>query len=396
MLGSAEAIDSTQRSSARYFQRPDNGYVTYDPTRTSLAGLAGQLTLNKHGGGNWRFSAGADTRSPGFETNDIGYQRDADRTIAFAWANRRWLKPGKVFREFNLNFNEWAAWDYGGNRLNQGGNINFYFALLNYWHAYSGINRELGGWSNDALRGGPAIRRPGNLNGWAGLFNDERKALHFGLNGSFTRGGEQSSWYYEFGPFVRLRPASNADLQVSPSFSRGLDRTQYLQTQGALGTTHYLFGELKQTTVNLTFRSNVTFTPNLSLQAYAQPFVASGQYLAFKQVSDPRAPHYADRFDRFGPARLIRQGANVGVDLDRDGVTDIDLGTPDFSYLSFRSNLVLRWEYAPGSTLFLVWQHGRSDSTADGVFHLGTSLEHLFRSDAHNAFVVKLNYWLSL
>ena len=147
VLGSPEAIDATQRSSARYFQRPDNDYLTYDPTRTALSGFAGQLVLNKHAGDRWRFGAGIDTRSPGFEVNDIGYQRDADRTIQFTWLNRRWLKPGKVFRRFNLNFNQWTAWSYGWDRMGVGGNVNFHFELLNYWGGYGGINRQLGGLS---------------------------------------------------------------------------------------------------------------------------------------------------------------------------------------------------------------------------------------------------------
>ena len=158
----------------------------------------------------------------------------------------------------------------------------------------------------------------------------------------------------------------------------------------------HLFGDLEQTTVNLTLRGNATFTPELSLQVYAQPFVASGDFTGFKRVSDPRAARFADRFEVFEADRLMVQTGEVGVDLDRDGQVDLDLGNPDFSYLSFRSNVVLRWEYLLGSTLFLVWQHGRSYDNHDGTFNLGSSLDQLFRSDARNTFVVKLNYWLSL
>ncbi|MBI2403626.1 MAG: carbohydrate binding family 9 domain-containing protein [Gemmatimonadetes bacterium] len=394
--GSPEAIDETQRSSARYFQRPDNDYVTYDRTRTSLSGFAGQFIFNKHAGGNWRFGFGVDTRSPGFEVNDIGYQREADRTIQFTWLNRRWLQPGKLFRRFNLNFNQWTAWTYGWDRLAVGGNLNVNYTLLNYWGGYFGINRESDGLTPGALRGGPAFLRPGGINGWGGFYSDDRKAFRLGLNGSFWRGDENAGWYYGWGPNVSWRPATNVDLRLSPSVSRNADRWQYLDTQDALGSTHYLFGELEQTTVNLTLRGNVTFTPDLSLQVYAQPFVASGDFTTFKQVSDPRAERFADRFDVFGTDRLIVQDGEVGADLDRNGQVDLDLGNPDFSYLSFRSNLVLRWEYLLGSTLFLVWQHGRGDSNHDGTFDLGSSLDQLFRSDARNTFVVKVNYWLSL
>ncbi|HLB35340.1 MAG TPA: DUF5916 domain-containing protein [Gemmatimonadales bacterium] len=396
VLGSPEAIDETQRSSARYFQRPDLDYVTYDPARTSLSGFAGQFIFNKHAGGNWRFGVGVDTRSPGFEVNDIGYQRDADRSIQFTWINRRWLQPGKVFRRLNINFNQWYGWTYGWDRLALGGNVNLNYTLLNYWGGYLGLNREWDGIATGALRGGPAFIRPGGTNGWGGFYSDDRKAFRLGLNGSFWRGDENAGWYYGFGPDIAWRPASNVDLSVSPNLSRNVDRWQYLDTQDALGSTHYLFGELEQTTVNLTVRGNATFTPELSLQVYAQPFVASGDFTGFKRVSDPRAARFADRFEVFEADRLMVQTGEVGVDLDRDGQVDLDLGNPDFSYLSFRSNVVLRWEYLLGSTLFLVWQHGRSYDNHDGTFNLGSSLDQLFRSDARNTFVVKLNYWLSL
>jgi hypothetical protein len=396
VLGSPEAIDETQRSSARYFQRPDLDYVTYDPARTSLSGFAGQFIFNKHAGGNWRFGVGVDTRSPGFEVNDIGYQRDADRSIQFTWINRRWLQPGKVFRRLNINFNQWYGWTYGWDRLALGGNVNLNYTLLNYWGGYLGLNREWDGIATGALRGGPALIRPGGTNGWGGFYSDDRKAFRLGLNGSFWRGDENAGWYYGFGPDIAWRPASNVDLSVSPNLSRNVDRWQYLDTQDALGSTHYLFGELEQTTVNMTVRGNATFTPELSLQVYAQPFVASGDFTGFKRVSDPRAARFADRFEVFEADRLMVQTGEVGVDLDRDGQVDLDLGNPDFSYLSFRSNVVLRWEYLLGSTLFLVWQHGRSYDNHDGTFNLGSSLDQLFRSDARNTFVVKLNYWLSL
>jgi hypothetical protein len=395
--GSPAAIDRTQRSSARYYQRPDNDYVTYDPTRTSLSGYAGNFAFEKRGGGSWRFSTGVDFRSPGFEVNDIGFQRAADRTIQWVWVNRRWLQPGKVFRRFSINANAWNVWNFGWDRLATGANMNFNFQFLNYWGGYGGMNREFGGLSTGALRGGPAFRQPSGLNGWGGFYSDERKRLRIGMNGFYGRQEEDGGWALHVGPDVSWRAASNMDFSFSPSLFRQRDGWQYLQRSSALGTDHYVFGELEQTTASMTFRGNVTFAPNLSVQLYAQPFVSSGDYAGFKQVADPRAARLADRFDEFGPDRLIVSGTDVAVDLDRDGTADIDLGSPDFSYLSFRSNLVLRWEYAPGSTLFVVWQHGRSHGTSDGRFRLGPSLSDLFSdAEARNTFLVKANYWFSL
>lgn len=397
VLGSPAAIDAAQRSSARYFQRPDNDHVTYDPTRTSLNGYAGNISVGKRGGGTWRFSTGVDFRSPGFEVNDLGYQQSADQALQWVWVNKRWLQPGKVFRRFNVNFNQWYVWNFGGDRLNTGGNVNFNWTFLNYWGGYAGFNREGGGLGTGALRGGPALMRPGGWNGWTGLYSDDRKRLRGGVNASAGRQDENGGWWFWMGTGLSWRAASNIDLSVEPSLSRQRDTWQYLTTETALGEAHYLFGGLEQTTASMTLRGNLTFAPNLTLQVYAEPFISSGDYTEFKRVSDPRAPTLAQRFDTFGADRLLAQDGDVSVDLDRDGAADLNLGNPDFSYLSFRSNVVMRWEYASGSSLFVVWQHGRSHYAADGAFRLGQSLDNLFSAaEARNTLLVKVNYWISL
>jgi hypothetical protein len=393
--GSAEAIEDTQTSSAHYYQRPDNDYVTFDPTRTSLSGYAGQFTFGKHAG-NWRFSTGIDTRSPGFEVNDMGFQRDADRTIQFVWLNRRWLQPGKVFRNFNVNFSQYSAWSYGWDRLGLGGNVNTNFTLLNYWSGYFGLAKSFPGLSKTALRGGPAFTEPSSIHSWAGFHSDSRKSVRGGFNTFFSVNDESGSWVYNLSPNISARPATNIDLTFAPSLFRQFDTWQYLDDAEALGTDHYIFGKLEQTTLNMTLRANLTFTPDMSLQVYAQPFVSSGNVVGYRRVADPRADLFEDRFEDFDPSQVTKDDEDVYIDLDRDGASDIELENPDFTFVSFRSNVVLRWEYTLGSTLFLVWQHGREDDYSDGQFRLGQGLSNLFSADQENTFVIKFNYWLSL
>jgi len=159
-----------------------------------------------------------------------------------------------------------------------------------------------------------------------------------------------------------------------------------------------IFARIDQTTVAMTFRANVTFTPTLSLQVYGQPFVSAGRYSSFKRTSaTPRAAAYADRWDVFGADRLIRTtDGDVAVDFDRDGTADVDLGNPNFTVTSFRSNVVLRWEYRAGSTLFLVWQQNRNGYASDGRFTVDGAARSLVGTMPENTFLVKLNYWLSL
>ena len=393
--GSPEAISETQLSSARYYQRPDNTHVTYDPTRTSLSGFASQFVVGKRQG-FVRFSTGFDTRSPGFEVNDAGYQREADRTIQFAWVGLRWTKPGKVFRNFGLNFNQHTVWTHGWERTGTGGNVNGWGEFRNYWEANFGISQNLEALSTNALRGGPAFLRPNTTSMWAGFSTDHRKSLSFGVWGSGFLQPAADTRGFDVGPEVSWRPASNLDLAFSPGFSKQRDTWQYLTQEDVNANREYIFGVLEQTVVSTTFRGNMTFTPSLSLQIYAQPFVATGSYAGYRRVADPKADQFSDRFEDFGPDRVFDDHGDISLDVTGDGTPDINIGNPNFSYLSFRSNVVLRWEYKLGSTLFVVWQHGREGSSTDPNLAFGQGVADMFRLDAHNTFVVKINYWLSM
>ncbi len=394
--GSREALLATQQSSARYFQRPDNDYADVDSTRTSLSGY----DLGINGGrtaGALRWNVNLTARSPGYEVNDLGFMRQTDELGQSVWINRRWLQPGKVFRRFNVNANQWSSYTFGGDRRNLGGNINLNYTLLNYWGGYLGLNRNLGGLDPTVLRGGPGFIRPGTTNGWTGFETDGRKPFRAGVNGwAFA---EDESGSRGFGLSVRFswRPSPNVNLSAAPGVNVNRNNRQYLTRASVAQQSEYLLAGLKQTSASMTFRSDLTVSPTLSLQLYAEPFVSSGSYLSFKRVVAPRAARFADRVQVLGPDRAARDpNGDVLLDVDGNGTQDLVLNNPDFTYLSFRSNVVLRWEYSLGSTFFLVWQHGRSGFDSDGQFRVGDRLGDLFRSPADNVILVKLNYWLGL
>jgi len=398
VLGSEAAIAATQRSSARYFQRPDRDYgPEYDTTLTSLNGYDGLAEFGRIGGGHWRFLTALDVRSPGFEPNDAGYMRDVDQATHVIWVGYREFQPGRVFQNYSINVNYWNAWDFGWDKYQTAGNINGNFTFRNYWGGYFGVEASRGGHSNVTLRGGPSMLRQASLGGWGGLYSDERKRLRGEVNVSGGATAGAGGWYLDISPYLTWRPSGRMDFSAGPSINWNTDDAQWLRGAMALDTTRYLFGRLHQRTVGATLRGNVTFTPTLSLQVYAQPFVTQGHYVEVKQVVAPRAPRYADRFDVFGPDRLTRDAdGNISIDLDRAGGADIHLGNPDFNYVAFRSNVVLRWEYRPGSTLFVVWQQGREGMTSNGVFRFGGAFRDLTRTMPENTFLVKLNYWFSL
>jgi hypothetical protein len=398
VLGSEAAMLRTQRSSARYFQRPDRDYGSaLDSTATSLNGYAGLAEFGKIGGGRWRFLTALELRSPGFEPNDAGYMRDVDQTTHVMWVGYREFRPGRVFQNYGINLNYWNAWDFGWDRYQTSGNINGNFTFRNYWGGYFGFEVSRGGHSNATLRGGPSFLRQSRVGGWGGFSSDERKRLRGEFNSSWGTTEGTGGWYLDLSPYLTWRPSGRMELSAGPGVNWNVDDAQWLGSATALGATRYLFGRLHQRTISATIRGNVTFTPTLSLQIWAQPFVTQGHYADVKQVADSRAARYADRFDVFGSDRLTRDSdGNIAIDLDRNGSSDIDLGNPEFGYMAFRSNVVLRWEYRPGSTLFLVWQQSREDFGTDGTFRSGGAFRDLTRTRPENVFLVKLNYWFSL
>ncbi|GMV06954.1 MAG: hypothetical protein AMXMBFR53_32290 [Gemmatimonadota bacterium] len=388
--GSPEAIDRTQRSAARYFQRPDADHVTYDPTRTSLDGASAFLSFGKIGGGHWRYSTGIHTRTPGFEVNDLGYQRDADSFVNWVWVQYRQDTPQGPFRRWNVNLNGWDAWNYAGDLAGLGGNVNGSFQLANFWSGYAGMNRDLSAHSGRTLRGGPLFKREASTNFWAGLSSDSRKALSVGLNSWGNVREESDSWNGGFSPNLRFRPSGRATFGVGTMIDWNNDDYQWVKRfEGERDD--YLFARIEQRTVGVLFRMDYAFTPTLSLQLYAEPFVSAGKYSEYKRVADPVADRYADRFQVL-PYRV--DDDRVLADVDGDGAEE-DFGRPDFNFQQFRSNAVLRWEYLPGSTLFLVWSQGRNRSVEDGSFDWSHDVRDLFGVAPDNVFMVKLSYWLS-
>ncbi|KPJ93060.1 MAG: hypothetical protein AMS18_06120 [Gemmatimonas sp. SG8_17] len=399
--GSPLAIAETQLSSARYFQRPDASHLRYDDSRTSLSGTSGSFGFAKIGGGHWRGSINSTWISPGFETNDLGFLRQADSWRNSIWVGYREFEPGKMFRRYNLNVNAWNFTTLGGERWATGGNINGSFTLLNYWGGFGGINHETSALNTRVLRGGPAMIYPSGTNWWAGLFSDDRKSVFFevGTWQWFDRERSDAGGYYANAVW---RPAANFRLSLGPEYNWTNDDWQYVTTVDALGSERYVMGVMEQKTVALTTRFEWTFTPDISVQLYAQPFISAGDYTGFSQVTDPKAAEYDDRFDRFGEDRLSYEASTdpespgtYYVDVDADGSQDMAFDDPNFSVREFRSTLVFRWEYVSGSTLFFVWSMNRSAFNFSGKFDPVDDMVSLRTLPGSNIFSIKLNYYLN-
>ena len=368
--GEADAIARIQQNSRHYYQRPDLTSASLDTTRTVLQGGSAAIGISKIGGEHIRFNSNTSFKSPGFDINDIGFMRRADQRTIGNWLQFRNEKPGRWLRSRYINFNEYAGWNSDGDLQYSGGNVNANFNFINNWSVGGGVNVNALGFDDRATRGGPGAYSEGYNTVWMWFNTDNRKAIS--VNG-FNGGGRDGvhSWFRDHDIMMTYRPIAALTVTSGLRISRAVNDAQWtgLVTDAAK---HYVFGRIDQTTVALTERFNFTMTPTLSLQLYAQPFVSAGDYGAFKELVNGRSLSYDARYTPFGYA-----------------------SDPDFNVKSFRTTNVLRWEYKPGSTLFVVWQQARENDAVPGGFEFGRDMRNIFGVAPRNVFLVKLAYWLN-
>jgi hypothetical protein len=370
--GTPGAIGLLQRSSVHYFQRPDADHVELDPTATALRGHTGSVSFGKIAGERTRGNVGIGYQSPGFEPNDLGFVQRTDWIPQNSWLQFKWEKPRRYVRTVRINFNQWAAWNFDGDLLNNGFNFNAHWFFQNQWSTGFGINLNGRSFDDRRTRGGPGVYNNPGWNSWQYMNTNDRKAVSFTWNSSF---GRNPSGYWSFlnvEPGVTLRPASAFSASFAVGLSRNGEDAQWVRNVPIDGGTSYVFAHLDQTTVSMTTRVNYTVRPNLSVQVYAQPFVSAGAYDGYKELVSPRADRHPDRYAPFDYQ-----------------------GNADFNVLSFRTTNVMRWEYRPGSALFVVWQHGRQGFTQRGDFRFGRDFGDVFSTPSNNALLVKLAYWFN-
>ena len=369
--GEPRAIELLQRSNVHSFQRPDAEHVEVDPAATALNGHSGVVNFGKIRGERTRFNLTAAYRSPGFDVNDVGFMQRADGISQNAWFQVRRPRPGRFFRDLNINFNQWSHRNFGGDLISNGGNVNANGSLTSQWSLGGGIAAYGRVLDDRFTRGGPAAYVDGGFNMWQWLNTDERKPVSFHWNMGANRNAD-GSLAWNVNPAIQLRPGSALSAEIGLGFDRNDDERQWVDAVTGADRTHYVFGRLRQRTSSMTFRVNYTLTPDLSVQLYAQPFVSAGAYDSFRELVNGRALRYTDRYATFA--------------YD---------GDPDFRVLSFRTTNVMRWEFKPGSTLFVVWQQGREGFAPDGSFRFRRHYGDVFATPATNTLLVKLAYWLN-
>jgi hypothetical protein len=396
VAGTPERMVSLQTSSRHYFQRPDARCVKVDSGATSLSGFAGRFTLNKQKG-NVMLNSAVGFLSPGFDVNDAGFMNRTDLINGHFILGYKWTKPGKIFRQADMVGAAFQSYDFDGNSIWRG----LFWAgegqLLNYMRMNLVFACNPATVSKFRTRGGPlTLNHPGTEYDFE-FSTDDRKNWVLELEGNryFTT---PEDWWQGLSASLEWKPRDNVSVSAGPGVMWNREFTQWVgefddptavRTYGK----RYVFGEMKQTEISANVRLNWTFTPKLSFQAYIQPLISYGLFSNFKELHRPKS--YA--FDVYDGDRIIH--ANGSYEIDPDGAgpaRSLTFDNPEFDYKSLRGNAVLRWEYRPGSTLYLVWTQSRWDDSYEEPFSFGRSTERLWNARADNIFMLKATYWWSL
>jgi hypothetical protein len=412
IAGDSAAIRRAQQSSARYYQRvgrdetSDGLFDTdFDPTRTSLNGYGWYARVAKETG-NWLFETLQNWRSPGFEANDMGVLSRADYKWMLVNGVRQWTTPGSWYRNIWTTLGAQQQLNYEGDRTDMDVHANFSATFKNFWNTGLFTIYHPTTFDERLTRGGPTVKRYGYVLYSANLNGDSRKPIVWGFNAQVSRPlDNDEGGRVAFYPSITIKPSSSTSLSLSPSFDHDYTAQQFVTSfsdpgaPAGFGGTRYVFGRLEQKTFSLDTRLNATFTPNLTLQLFAQPFLASGHYTSFKEFEKPRSASMI-RYGKDNGSSITKatnESGDTFYTIDPDGsggAAPFTVDNPDFNVRSLRGTAVMRWEYRPGSTLFFVWTQVREGFDTFGDFDLNRDRSALFRDRPTNVFQVKATYWL--
>ena len=396
VTGTQQRILDLQQNSQHYFQRPDSKILKLDSTATSLSGYAGRLTINKQKG-NVFLNTALGVISPGFDVNDLGFLWRTNIINYHFVSGYNWREPTDWYRSLQLGGAVFRSYNFDG-QINWQGLFSFMnMTTLNYFDISMDGAYNPRTINDRGTRGGPVML---NLPGYQfDIYSntDTRNNFVFsaGYN-SYIQENNSKNWGVSVG--VDYRPVANVLISISPNYSKNIDNSQYIDTftDPLANVTYgkrYVFGELNQTTLSAGIRLNWTFTPNLSLQFYAQPLISTGKYARYKELAEPGTYN----FNVYGENGSTYNNETHLADPDGNGPAEpVDLGDNDFKFVSLRGNAVLRWEYLPGSVVYFVWTQTRSESYNDPEFQFGRVFTNLTDLHPDNIFLIKMTYWLNM
>jgi hypothetical protein len=390
--GTAASMLRLQLASSRYYQRPDAGYVHVDSSLTALGGYTTSMRISKNSG-TWRGFAGASAESPGLELNDLGQLGTADDLDAYAGVTCAMNEPGAVLRDYRITFEANTGWNYGGVTTYRSFDLNANATLPSFWSFYVWGGYDLPAQSDNLSRGGPLMGTASGGYGGFSVTTPGTSSLRGWLNVNGSRNAI-GAWDYGIDPGASVDIGEQWSLSLDAHFSRSMTPRQYVATVDGGGERtygrRYVFARIDQTYLSAQLRLGYVIMPGLSVDLYAEPFAGAGRYYDFGELPEPRTT----AIRRYAASGGAVERAMPGVVTIHDGAETFEVGSEDFTYLSFRSNLVLRWEWLRGSTAYLVIQRDAGDYAPAweriGAGHLGDALV----SPGEQTIALKIVYWL--
>ncbi len=392
--GDTSAMLDRQYASQRYYQRPDANYVSIDSASTNMSGYGGDIAIGKQTESGWSYNLRFSTRSPGLSINDIGFIKQADRIMSVGTIGYNFTEPTRLYRNISTGISVWNGWDYGGKTIFSGFFLWHRTRFSNYYSLSLNSMTEVNRHDNYHLRGGPAFYLPGTSSFRANLESNTTKRFYLDVGTSQNWGYNGSSRRKAVDMGFTYRPTDALELAFHPNFSYSRNELQYVDQFYANGNTDYVLANIEQKTLFLRFMVDYSISPSLTIQYYGAPFISSGNYSDFKSVDNPNAANYNDRFHSFTDKEIFYDESTevYTVDANGDGTVDYGFGNPNFNFKEFQSNLVLRWEFTPGSMLFFVWSQNRMHGDGFGTFTFSDNMERLFTTYPHDIIMVKLSY----
>jgi hypothetical protein len=392
--GSNDRLLDLQISSARYFQRPDAKNISVDSSLTSLFGTGGRLYLNKEKG-NVIFNAAISYITPGFENNDLGMLSRSNVINMHTIFGYKTDQPYGIIHRSQSLIALRKNMDFDFNDISSIILINSDVTFTNYYSLSIQANHVFPRMANTMTRGGPLMYLNAANELSLNVSTDSRKRIT--VSSGFYISKEKDG--YE-NPYVSLNFNfnywANFNFSISGSYDKYTNYNQWIgnfNDEYAVNTykKRYLFGAMNQDTYSSSIRLNCIFTPNISLQLYVQPLLSSAKFLTFRDLAKPGT----NDFNTYSESNILREDGVITIDPDGDGPSPaMRFSNPDYIVRSIRANMIFRWEYMPGSSLFLVWTQSRFNYIDNHDFNFANLAGKLFDKNPDNIFMLKLTYWI--
>ncbi len=399
ITGDEDAILSLQESSSRYYQRPDTDHTGIDSGRINISGFGGTFRIGKEGNGRWRYFENISWISPGLELNDLGYSRTADEINQETEIQFVENQPKGMFRQYAFSLSQSNQWNTGGEHLSSGGHFGFMLAFQNKWNFHGGFLRRSSMLDTRLLRGGPAMMLKGFWHNDYNLSTDMSRKFSLQFRIHYHIYDDKISRFYNLSQGILYKPLNSLQLSADIDYDFSKDGFHYVEPDIEDNAEQpYVVATLDRKTLGLTIRIDFSINPEFTIQYYGNPYISLGRYTDFKHITNAGADEFSEQFILLDNNQIEYNEVadQYAVRLNDPIMPDYHIPNPDFNYLEFRSNLVARWEFKPGTTLYLVWTQSRFGDYDYSDYSVTGNIRNMFSIFPDNIFLIKFNYWFSM